>query len=173
MADRDESVDRAGGKPRDRDLDDDADRRTLVRWHARSGGDKRLEEWHTQALRRGLALCFIALCAAAATGLGTAAVRQPRLAITDPAPLTVRGSGFRVGERVTVTATVRVRRSRSAVADARGRFTVRFAGLNVENGCASYVIRALGDRGTRAAIKVTTVCAPPAAAPAELQPPDR
>ena len=77
-----------------------------------------------------------------------------------------------MGERVSVTATVRIRRTRSAVADSRGRFTVRFTGLSVESGCASYGIKALGDRGTRAALKVTTVCEP-GAAPAELQPADR
>ena len=122
-------------------------------------------------VRRGLALCGIGFCAAAAAGVAVAAERQPRLAIADPAPLTIRGFGFLVGERVTVTATVRIRRTRTTIANSRGRFTVRFWAIDVENSCLSYTIRALGNRGTRAALKVTTVCPPEE--PAELQPADK
>lgn len=125
-------------------------------------------------MRRGLALGLVGLCAASAAGLGTAAARQPRLAISDPVPLTVRGTGFLARERVTITASVRVTRIRSAVADSAGRFTVRFAALSVQNGCLSYFVKAVGERGTRAVLKVRTVCPPPGpTTPPELQPPDR
>jgi hypothetical protein len=83
----------------------------------------------------------------------------------------VRGVRFLSYEAVTVTATVRVRRTRSAVADARGRWSVRFRGVSVLDTCASYSIRALGDSGTRATLKVTVTCS--SSTPADLQPIDR
>lgn len=110
------------------------------------------------ALRRGVSLGLVIVCALSAAGFGAAAAREPSLAITDPEPLTIRGVQFAPGERVIVTATIRVRRTRTVSADARGRFVVRFAGLSVLDTCDDYVIKAVGSRGTRAAIRVKTVC---------------
>ncbi len=110
------------------------------------------------ALRRVLLLGLVIACALSAAGFGLAAAREPRLSITDPQPLTVRGVEFAPGERVVVTATIRVRRTRTVFADIRGRFVVRFRGLSVQDTCDDYVIKALGNRGTRAAIRVKTVC---------------
>lgn len=101
---------------------------------------------------------LICLCAVGTAGFGSAADGRPRLSITDPAPLTVRGVGFLSHEAVSVTATMRIRRSRSAVADARGRWSVRFRGVSVLDTCASYLIKALGEFGSRATLKVTVTC---------------
>ena len=110
------------------------------------------------ALRRVFLLGLVIACALGAAGFGLAAAREPRLSITDPQPLTIRGVEFVPGERVMVTATIRVRRTRTVFADIRGRFVVRFRGLSVLDTCEDYVIKALGNRGTRAAIKVKVVC---------------
>ena len=110
------------------------------------------------ALRRVFLLGLVIACALGAASFSLAATREPRLSITDPQPLTIRGVEFVPGERVVVSARIHVRRTRTAFADVRGRFVVRFRGLSVQDTCDDYVIRALGNRGTRAAIRVKTVC---------------
>ena len=89
-----------------------------------------------------------------------APARTARVAVTDLAPFTVHGSGFLPSERVTVTVYGKQRVVRRALANARGQFTASFAALNLER-CNSYVVRAVGLRGSTAAKKVTPECAAP------------
>jgi hypothetical protein len=106
----------------------------------------------------------------AASAVSTAAVspiakssRVPaRIVIRDLAPLTVSGSGFASHERVTVTVTTKKRATRAIFANTAGRFTVRFATMSLER-CSSYMVRAVGSKGSVVTKKVVPVCPPPAA----------
>ena len=75
------------------------------------------------------------------------------------AMFTVHGSGFRAGERVTVTVTLVGHIGRKTVtAGARG-FTVRFFGITYK-GCTAFQVRAIGSLGDRAVMVLTPECAP-------------
>jgi hypothetical protein len=67
-------------------------------------------------------------------------------------PFTVRGAGFLPAERVTVYVAAGAERSKTAVATSRGTFAVRFRSLEV-GACESYVVRAVGNRGSRASVR--------------------
>jgi hypothetical protein len=84
---------------------------------------------------------------------------KPVLAVAKTAPLTVRGSHFRAGERVTVEASMKRRYVRTVTASASGAFLVRFAGVALD-GCTSYLLRATGSRGSVAVRKVVPMCPP-------------
>jgi hypothetical protein len=94
--------------------------------------------------------------ASAADGARTPSLAKPRLALIMVAPLTVRGSGFKARERITVTAgagkgvpagTLRLR------ATARGAFLASFESVPVVR-CHPLVISAFGARGSRATRQV-------------------
>jgi hypothetical protein len=89
--------------------------------------------------------------------LGAAAVRadiaaRPAIAPSGHDPLVVRGMRFEARERVAVRVIVRggPARAKSVTATAGGTFRLRFPALTI-GACASYVIRATGARGSRAA----------------------
>ena len=62
---------------------------------------------------------------ATSTALGAADARRPALRITDLAPLTVRGSNFRPGERVKLFVNAGRPITRAVRAGARGGFVAR------------------------------------------------
>ena len=67
-------------------------------------------------------------------------------------PFTVRGVGFGSAERVTVYVAAGAERSKTVVAARGGTFVVRFPSLGV-GACSSYVVRAIGNRGSRASVR--------------------
>jgi hypothetical protein len=104
--------------------------------------------------RTVVALLFVALTAAAAIASSSSSRPQPRLRLVSAAPLKVRGIAFYPYERVRVTAStgrgvVRAKRTRTT---AQGVFVVSFARV-LYDPCNSLLVRAVGARGDRAAVK--------------------
>ena len=85
--------------------------------------------------------------AARGAATATASLRVARID-----PLTVRGLGFRSGERVTVTANLpRSRRTARVIANAEGAFTVRLGRVRRYDPCQfSLLVKARGSRGSTA-----------------------
>ncbi|MGB2951906.1 MAG: hypothetical protein WBB74_00780 [Gaiellaceae bacterium] len=86
------------------------------------------------------------------TSLARGDASRPALRLVDSSPLIVRGTGFKVRERVRVVFEGGTRVTRTTIADARGRFVVRLRGVDA-NACAGFSIRAVGNRGSRATFK--------------------
>ena len=84
--------------------------------------------------------------ASAASGAGTKA-QQATLRLVSAAPVTVAGVGFRRGETVVVTVTMRGGPSTRTVKSATGRFVVRFRRTAP---CGLVFARAAGSSGSRA-----------------------
>ncbi len=85
--------------------------------------------------------------------LGGDDARRPTLKIVDLSPVTVLGTGFRPGERVTLLVGSPRPLSKSVKAGRRGVFTARFT-LRAGHGEA-VVVQAIGARGSRAHADVT------------------
>ena len=94
----------------------------------------------------------LASAAAAALVLGVAssasAGPRPQLRLLDLTPLTVQGTTFRAGERVTLLVSAGTPVTRHVVAGPRGGFRVRFR-FSVPT-CTSVDVQAIGARGSRA-----------------------
>lgn len=94
--------------------------------------------------------------------LGSAAIdgesRQKATLKLSGAPLTLRGAHFRPNERVRVTVTSMLRRTRQVTASPAGVFVVRFAGA--QDRCSGLVALAVGARGSRAALKLPPLGCP-------------
>ena len=98
---------------------------------------------------------LLAVAATALPALASTASTGPTLVLLDREPLVVRGSAFRPGERVTVTARVfgeGYGRRVMSVTQA-GRFTARFDALEIDDACTAYVIRAVGSSGSTASLR--------------------
>ncbi len=106
---------------------------------------------------RSAAAAVLVAAALAASGpaLGTV---QPRLRVSLP-PFVVRGAGFHAQERVTVTVLWNGRHSRIVRASAAGAFSAAFPGVVVDR-CGGYFVRAVGDAGSRAVLRIMPACAP-------------
>ena len=104
----------------------------------------------------------IAAAAAALAAQGVAgAVGGPHVMLAARSPLAVHGTGFRASERVRVSVTTSTGAgARTAVAGATGAFTIRFTGLKLGS-CAMYAIRAVGNDGSRAVVRVVPECPQP------------
>jgi len=89
--------------------------------------------------------------AAIAIGMGSAgaAQRPPVVRVARLDPVTVQGARFRARERVTVTYTGSVRRTRVVVTSQSGSFSARFAGVT-DDPCTGFSLSALGASGDRA-----------------------
>jgi hypothetical protein len=92
--------------------------------------------------------CLAVLLLLAVVASAAAASSSPSLRLVDRAPVTVRGSGFAAGERVTVVLSSVTRVSRAVHAGAGGGFVVRFP--RSLGRCARYSLQAYGATGTRA-----------------------
>ena len=66
--------------------------------------------------------------------------------------MTFRGAGFLANEHVRVVLAEKSRAVRSVLANAEGRFVVRFPGADA-NECTGFSAIAVGDRGSRATYK--------------------
>jgi hypothetical protein len=103
-----------------------------------------------------LLVTFLAALTVVSAAPGQA--ERTRIRAVDLAPVTVRGSGFVAGERVRVTVSAKVSSAKSVSTTAAGTWRVVFA--RSLNGCQSYAIRAVGNRGSHAFLKVMPECPP-------------
>jgi|SRR6266516_3004652 len=81
------------------------------------------------------------------------AATRPSLTLLDRAPIVLRGRSFMPGERVRVTVSTTVRRTRYVYAGSRGGFVVRFTSLVVPR-CGGFIARARGSSGDLAPMKI-------------------
>ena len=95
------------------------------------------------------------LLAAAALAVPVASARttmRPTLRLMDASPVAFRGTGFKPHEHVRVSVYAGDRATKRVVAGVRGRFVVRFSGLD-PNACAGFGAVAVGSDGSRATFK--------------------
>ena len=97
---------------------------------------------------------------------------RARVAVIDKAPFTVRGSNFQPAERVALLVSVKGQWQRTVVASSTGSFVTRFRGLALQQ-CGGYFVRARGNRGSYAVIKVMPQCPPPLDGLMPLDPPPK
>jgi hypothetical protein len=101
-----------------------------------------------------LALLLVALPSAGAS------TRAAHLTVPSRSPVIVRGTGFHASERVTVSVWASAARRKVVTAGARGNLRAAFPGFSIGY-CEPYVVRATGNRGSRAIAKVIPECAQP------------
>jgi hypothetical protein len=108
------------------------------------------------------ALLGVLLCAVAATA--PAAATKATVRIVKLSPLTIRGTGFKPAERVTVTLSAGAAGSARGIATAAGTVTVTIPKAKV-TACTAYTLRAVGAAGTKVTFKRTVAasCKPAAA----------
>jgi hypothetical protein len=116
-------------------------------------------------MRIGVVILAVLALALAVALLGSAAIggearKKATLELAGSAPLALRGANFRSSERVRVTLSGEVTRTRQVTASAAGVFVVRFQARY--DRCSVAIARAVGAKGSRAALKLI-----PAACPAE------
>ncbi len=111
-------------------------------------------------MRIVLLLLLALVMAPAAISSSTQA--RARVSIVDESPLVVRGTGFKAGERVTVSVShAKTLFRRVAFAGSSGVLVARWTRA-MPTTCGSTTITAFGSRGTRAVFKtVANECAPP------------
>jgi hypothetical protein len=102
-----------------------------------------------------LSLCVALLPTAA----GASPSRTAHVTLASLSPVSVSGTSFRAHERVAVTVSAKSTRTKTVTAGARGGFKVTFTSLSLGT-CQAYALRAKGNRGSIAFLKVTPVCAP-------------
>ncbi len=109
-------------------------------------------------LALALVLVLVTLLTVVSSAAGKAALQ-----VTAGSPFTVHGVGFAPGERVTLVAQIRGRHAKVVTATDAGTFTVRF---DVSLGpCPAYIVRAIGNLGSRAYLRTIPECAQPGQAP--------
>jgi hypothetical protein len=104
---------------------------------------------------------IVAAVAIAVPAGATCPTGSAKLRLLDRAPLTLRGAGFKAGERVSVTATASREAVRRVRALASGGFVVTFTGLTAGR-CTLVRAVAVGNRGSRTVLKILP---PPACLP--------
>jgi hypothetical protein len=100
-----------------------------------------------------LALATVSTAVAATT-------RLPRLTVPSEHPFVVRASGFVAFERIRVTVHAGGKFVRMLVATSRGTFLVRFRSAQTDS-CTGYTVSAVGNKGSRATLRLTRECPPP------------
>lgn len=84
----------------------------------------------------------------------------PRLTLSDRPSFTVKGRGFAGGEHVRVVVRVAgANRARRVTATPNGTFVARFDRLRVK-ACATVRVKATGDRGSSASLRIASTCIP-------------
>ena len=114
----------------------------------------------------GRAVVFAALLAVLFGAVATAApaaATKASLRIVKLSPLTIRGSGFKSAERVTLTLSAGAKGTARGTATAAGTVTVSFPKAKV-TACTAYTLRASGAAGTKVIFKrvVKASCKPAA-----------
>lgn len=121
-------------------------------------------------MRRACPLIAAALVLLALVPAGTATdsitAGKARLRLLDSAPVTVRGIGFAAGERVVVSVTSTGGMTRKSVtAGPRGGWTTTFRNRAFDR-CRGLIVGAVGNRGSRAGLRLPPgLCPPPHSAP--------
>jgi archaellin len=120
-----------------------------------------VERWRTRAVLAALALVAVAAVIATVVGQTSGsssrepkAVRQAHIAPMGQNPLTVKGSGFRPGERVRLVVKGSQGAALTAKASPDGSFVAAFRGLN---GCDSVTVSAAGSKGSRASFNLSQI----------------
>jgi|tagenome__1003787_1003787.scaffolds.fasta_scaffold20669992_1 hypothetical protein len=107
-------------------------------------------------ISRLLVISALALAFAAAATAGPA-----KLSVVSTHGFTVQGTTFKPGEHVVVRLTTGGESvSKRLAAGTKGGFVVRFPTMFVAR-CASYVVSATGDMGSRAGLRIMPECAEP------------
>jgi hypothetical protein len=106
------------------------------------------------------ALCSAIAALVLVATAASAAARTAHVSVMGTSPFTVRGTGFRAHERVTVTVFAKTTRTKRVTAGARGGFTAAFSAVTIGR-CEGYAIRAKGNRGSIAVFKTLPECAQP------------
>jgi hypothetical protein len=111
---------------------------------------------------RGYAFCVrVVLAAALATALlpvsATASTSAAHVFLVSRTPVTVTGTGFRSHERVVVTVSSKSLRRATVIATARGALRIVFKRYSFAY-CEPYAVRAKGNRGSTAFLKVIPEC---------------
>ena len=112
-------------------------------------------------MRIALAVMLVAALGAGTAVAGTRA--KAKVMVMSTAPVTVRGTSFHPRERVTVTVIASSTRTKIVKANSRGAFTATFTRFAIGH-CQGYEIRANGNHGSLATLKLTPECPPPAGA---------
>jgi hypothetical protein len=100
---------------------------------------------------RRIGLLAIAAGSAAVVASTAPARPSPVLEVMTLRPVTVRGTGFHPGERLTVVLWLAGRNVRTVRAARRGSFVVRFQ--EYADLCAAYTLRVLSAQRVRAAVR--------------------
>jgi hypothetical protein len=113
-------------------------------------------------MRIGLVVTLVlalALAVLGSTAIGGESRKKATLRLSGDAPLTLRGANFLPSERVRVTVTAgEVRRTKQVTATRAGVFVVRFDAAY--DRCSGFIARAVGARGTQAALKLPLPACP-------------
>jgi hypothetical protein len=114
-----------------------------------------LDIGHYRSMRILLTLLAVLVVVPAA-----ATATRPRVWLSSESPAVVRGTGFHAAEHVTVTvsgggASLR----RAVVATATGTFVARWQQSVQSGDCGAITVRAVGDAGSRAGLKIIPECA--------------
>jgi hypothetical protein len=94
----------------------------------------------------------------------TAGTGRATLTLTDRAPLKLRGRGFLARERVRITVSAPIRKTKRVTASVRGSFVVTFEDVVVDR-CHRLIASAVGNGGSRASAKLPQPQCPPPLAP--------
>jgi uncharacterized protein YfaP (DUF2135 family) len=120
-----------------------------------------VERWRTRAVLAAVALVAVAAVIATVVGQTSGsssrepkAVRQAQIAPMGQNPLTVKGSGFRPGERVRLVVKGSEGAALTAKAGPDGSFVAAFRWLN---GCDSVTVTAAGSKGSRASFNLSQI----------------
>ncbi len=101
-------------------------------------------------------LLLAAVLAAVAVAPGGLARTHPTIDVTRTIPITVKGSGFKAGERVRVVVRSPGIHRKTVTATRRGSFTAIFR--SAASKCASIRAIAIGNKGSRASAYVPPSC---------------
>lgn len=99
--------------------------------------------------------------AAVVASVPAKAAAPTKLKVTDAAPLTVAGTGFRSRESVVVSLRQPERVTRRARASRNGSFVVVFSSVAVDRCNSGVLVRATGAGGSHAVLKLAPRLCPP------------
>ena len=88
---------------------------------------------------------------------GASTSRIAHITVTSRSPVIVRGTGFRSTERVVVTVSMTKTYKKTVTATRLGAIRATFTGVSISN-CQIYSVRAKGNRGSTAILKVIPEC---------------
>jgi len=83
----------------------------------------------------------------------TATASSPRIRLTTVSPLTLRGTGFAIRERVRITVNAETSATRRVLTGSGGGFVARFPTLTFRY-CTASIIRAVGSTGDTAVLRI-------------------